>query len=176
MVLVLVHICGVDDRALRPRGGECDEHGPQIFGVDIVHQDTTRLRVLDRGERLDIPIRDVPEQRTGRRPFQPRPGQQAHDLGPYLRTLALDGNLCTLGYLGPQTVDVMDLLIGRKRLSSAGSGGRRHTQDMLDFCAEHAIVPDVEVLPSTQVNEALDRLSRGDVRYRFVLDMADLAN
>ncbi|MCZ4549663.1 hypothetical protein [Gordonia rubripertincta] len=70
----------------------------------------------------------------------------------------------------------MDLLIGRKRLSSAGSGGRRHTQDMLDFCAEHAIVPDVEVLPSTQVDAALDRLSRGDVRYRFVLDMADLAN
>jgi uncharacterized zinc-type alcohol dehydrogenase-like protein len=99
-----------------------------------------------------------------------------HDLAPYLRTLALDGTLCTLGYLGTQSVDIVDLLIGRKSLSSAGSGGRRHTQDMLDFCAEHAIVPDVEVVPSKQVNEALERLSRNDVRYRFVLDMADLAD
>lgn len=97
-----------------------------------------------------------------------------HEVAPYLRTLALDGTLCTLGYLGPLNVDMMDLLIGRKSLASAGSGGRAYTQDMLDFCGEHGIVPDIEVLPSNQVNEALDRLSRNDVRYRFVLDMADL--
>lgn len=99
-----------------------------------------------------------------------------HDLTPLLRTLALDGTLCTLGYLGPQSVDVIDLLIGRKSLTSAGSGGRGYTQDMLDFCGEHSIIPDIEVLPSSQVNDALDRLSRNDVRYRFVLDMADLAD
>jgi uncharacterized zinc-type alcohol dehydrogenase-like protein len=73
------------------------------------------------------------------------------------------------------TVDTVDLLIGRKSLSSAGSGGRRYTQDLLDFCGEHNITADVEVLPSRQVNEALERLSRNDVRYRFVLDMADAA-
>ena len=73
------------------------------------------------------------------------------------------------------TVDTVDLLIGRKSLSSAGSGGRRHTQDLLEFCGEHNITADVEVLPSRQVNEALERLSRNDVRYRFVLDMADAA-
>lgn len=98
-----------------------------------------------------------------------------HDPAPYLRCLALDGILCVVGHLGPMTIDTVDLLIGRKSLSSAGSGGRRHTQDLLDFCGEHNITADVEVLPSRQVNEALERLSRNDVRYRFVLDMADAA-
>ena len=100
----------------------------------------------------------------------------AHDLAPYLRTVALDGTLCSLGYLGPVTVETLDLLIGRKSLASAGSGGRPRTRELLDFCAEHGIVADVEVLPSAQVGTALERLARGDVRYRFVLDMSDLGD
>lgn len=68
----------------------------------------------------------------------------------------------------------MDLLVGRKKLSSAGSGGRPATAAMLDFCAENGIGADIELLLSAQVNEALDRLRRNDVRYRFVLDMSDL--
>ncbi|GAA1213908.1 NAD(P)-dependent alcohol dehydrogenase [Prauserella alba] len=98
----------------------------------------------------------------------------AHDLSPYLRLVALDGTLTQVGHLGPVTVNTTDLLIGRKSLSSAGSGGTRATAELLDFCAEHGITADVEVLPSAKVNEALDRLARGDVRYRFVLDMSDL--
>lgn len=97
-----------------------------------------------------------------------------HDLAPYLNTLALDGTLCTVGYLGSTTVDFLDLLIGRKSLASAGSGGRRYTQELLDFCGEHGIVAEVETMPSAQVNEAFDRLAANDVRYRFVLDMSDL--
>lgn len=98
----------------------------------------------------------------------------AHDLSPLLRLTAIEGTLSVLGYPLPTTVRVMDLVQGRKNLSSSGTGGRRHTAELLDFCAEHAITADVEVLPSTRVAEALDRLGRGDVRYRFVLDMADL--
>jgi uncharacterized zinc-type alcohol dehydrogenase-like protein len=98
----------------------------------------------------------------------------AHDVAPYLRAVALDGTLCTLGYLGPMAIETLDLLIGRKSISSAGSGGRRATQEMLDFCGEHGIVAEVEVLPSAQVNVAFDRLARNDVRYRFALDMSDL--
>lgn len=98
----------------------------------------------------------------------------AHDLAPYLRCLALDGTLCSLGHLGPVTVETFDLLVGRKSLSSAGSGGRPYTQDMLDFCGRHGITADVEVLPSAQVRVALDRLAHNDVRYRFALDMSDL--
>ncbi|WP_410575151.1 NAD(P)-dependent alcohol dehydrogenase [Amycolatopsis sp. cmx-4-61] len=97
-----------------------------------------------------------------------------HDLGPYLGLVAVDGTLSQLGHLGPVTVRTMDLLVGRKKLSSAGSGGRPATAAMLDFCAEHGVTADVEVLPSARVNEALDRLRRNDVRYRFVLDLSDL--
>lgn len=97
-----------------------------------------------------------------------------HDLAPYLRTVAVDGTLSHLGHLDTVSVDIMGLLIGRKKLTSAGSGGRPATAEMLDFCAEHGITADVEVLPSTRVNEALARLARNDVRYRFVLDMSDL--
>jgi uncharacterized zinc-type alcohol dehydrogenase-like protein len=97
-----------------------------------------------------------------------------HDLAPYLKLVAMDGTLSLLGHLGPVTVEVMDLLVGRKRLGSAGSGGRPATAAMLRFCADHGITADVEVLPSAEIHTALDRLRRNDVRHRFVLDMSDL--
>jgi uncharacterized zinc-type alcohol dehydrogenase-like protein len=98
-----------------------------------------------------------------------------HDLAPYLRLIAMDGTLSLVGYLGEVTVKVTDLLIGRKKLSSAGSGGRAATASMLEFCARHGITADIELLSSARVNEALDRLERNDVRYRFVLEMSDLS-
>lgn len=98
-----------------------------------------------------------------------------HDSAPLLRLLDLDGTLCRVGDLGHLDLEVVDLLIGRKRVMAAGSGGRARTRELLEFCAEHAVAADVEVLPSSRVDEALDRLARGDVRYRFVLDTADLA-
>jgi uncharacterized zinc-type alcohol dehydrogenase-like protein len=97
-----------------------------------------------------------------------------HDLTPYIRALALDGTLCALGALGSMQFDPLALLIGRKSLASAGSGGIKGTQDMLDFCSEHGIVADVEVLPGRDVNEALTRLERNDVRFRFALDMSQM--
>ncbi|WP_329253453.1 NAD(P)-dependent alcohol dehydrogenase [Actinoallomurus sp. NBC_01490] len=98
----------------------------------------------------------------------------AHDLSPLLRMAALDGTLALLGYPLEQAVRILDLVQGRKRLTSSGTGGRRRTAELLDFCADHAIAADVEVLPSARVQEALDRLGGGDVRYRFVLDLSDL--
>lgn len=94
-----------------------------------------------------------------------------HDLSPYLRALDLDGTLFSVGHLGPVTVATTDLLIGRKRLASAGSGGHRHTQELLDFCAEHGVVAEIELVRPTQITEALARLRRNEVRYRFVLDL-----
>lgn len=96
-----------------------------------------------------------------------------HDLSPYLRALRLDGTLWTLGSLASMEFDPLSLLIGRKRLASAGSGGTPATRELLDFCAQHAITADVEVLPASKINTALERLERGDVRYRFVLDVTD---
>ena len=98
-----------------------------------------------------------------------------HDLAPYLDLLDTDGTLCVVGFLGSTTVDMMSLLPGRKRVTGSGSAGRRTTQEMLDFCGLHGITADVEVLPADQVGLALERLGRGDVRYRFVLDMAGLS-
>lgn len=99
-----------------------------------------------------------------------------HELAPLLEVLDLDGTLAVVGFLGPLAVDAMDLLMGRKRLLGSGSAGRRDTQELLDFCGERGITADVEVVPSADVEQALERLARGDVRYRFVLDLADLGS
>ena len=98
-----------------------------------------------------------------------------HDLSPLLGLLALDGTLSVVGFpIGEIPLRIMDLTYGRKNLSSSGTGGRRGTAEMLAFCAEHGITADIELLPSAKAGEALDRLDRGDVRYRFVLDLSDL--
>jgi uncharacterized zinc-type alcohol dehydrogenase-like protein len=98
-----------------------------------------------------------------------------HDLSPLLRLVALDGTLSVLGYpIGEVPLRVMDLTYGRKNLTSSGTGGRRGTAEMLAFSAEHGITADIELLPSARVQEALTRLDQGDVRYRFVLNLADL--
>nr|BFE58955.1 NAD(P)-dependent alcohol dehydrogenase [Dactylosporangium thailandense] len=97
-----------------------------------------------------------------------------HELSPLLRLVALDGTLSLLGYLAQIPVNAMDLLMGRKKLSSSGTGGTRGTAELLEFCAARGITADIELLPSGRVAEALTRLERGDVRYRFVLDLSDL--
>lgn len=98
----------------------------------------------------------------------------AHDLAPLLELLTLDGALSQVGYLGPISVETLSLLLGRKKLTSAGSGGMTSTAQMLDFCAEHGVVADIELLPSSRIDEAFERLARGEVRYRVVLDLSDL--
>lgn len=66
--------------------------------------------------------------------------------------------------------------MGNKRLAGSGIGGVAETQQMLDYCAKHQIVSDVEVIPIQKINEAYERMMRGDVRYRFVIDLASLAS
>jgi alcohol dehydrogenase (NADP+) len=97
-----------------------------------------------------------------------------HDLRPYLGLLGLDGELCVLGMFGEIPATVMDLMMGRKAITASATGGRPGTQAMLEFCAANGITAQIELLPSARVSEALERLERGDVRYRFVLDLADL--
>jgi alcohol dehydrogenase (NADP+) len=97
-----------------------------------------------------------------------------HELSPLLGMLALNGTLSVVGnplMAGPR---ILELTAGRKRLTSSGTGGTKGTAELLTFCAEHGITADIEVLPSSSVTEALNRLEDGDVRYRFVLDMSDL--
>ncbi|WP_040793641.1 NAD(P)-dependent alcohol dehydrogenase [Nocardia paucivorans] len=97
-----------------------------------------------------------------------------HELSPLIDMLDLDGTLCVLGYPLQTGPELRELGAGRKKLTSSGTGGLQQTAEMLRFCAEHGITADVETLPSSKVETALDRLAAGDVHYRFVLDMSDL--
>lgn len=100
-----------------------------------------------------------------------------HDVNDYLRTLRLDGALFQLGLPSGQMAPVDPGLLIRRRLTYAGSliGGIAETQEMLDFCAEHGVVSDIELVAADGLNEAYDRMVAGDVKYRFVLDTATLA-
>ena len=98
-----------------------------------------------------------------------------HDLNVYLNLLKRNGTMTLVGAPeAPQPLGAMSLIFGRRRLAGSLIGGIRETQEMLDFCAEHGITADVELIPIQRINEAYERLVKGDVKYRFVIDMASL--
>lgn len=98
-----------------------------------------------------------------------------HDYNQYLGMVRLEGAMVLLGVPpAPTPVSATSLIFGRKTLSGSLIGGIKETQEMLDFCAEHGIVSEIELIPVQQVNEAYERMMKGDVRYRFVLDMKTL--
>ena len=98
-----------------------------------------------------------------------------HEIAGHLNLLARDGTMVMLG-LSTEGMPVfaMPLLWRRRRVAGSLIGGIRETQEMLDFCAEHDIACDIEVIAPSQINEAYERMLKSDVRYRFVLDMAQL--
>ena len=99
-----------------------------------------------------------------------------HDLMPYLRLLDLDGVYVVLGAIEPLTKPVHGGLLTGNRISIAGSniGGVPETQELLDFCAEHGISSDVQVIGVDGINDAYDRIAAGDPGYRFVIDMTSM--
>lgn len=98
-----------------------------------------------------------------------------HDLNAYLGLLKRDGVLCLVGAPEkPMAVGAFGLLAGRHSLSGSGIGGIPETQEMLDFCAEHNITADVEVIAMKDINAAYERMLKSDVKYRFSIDMATL--
>jgi len=98
-----------------------------------------------------------------------------HDINAYLSLLKLDGTLALVGAPEhPLPVNVFNLLLPRRNFAGSAIGGIAETQEMLDFCAQHGIVSDIELMPMQKINEAWDRLLKQDVRYRFVIDMASL--
>lgn len=101
----------------------------------------------------------------------------AHDLNAYLALLKRDGTLTLVG--APATPhpspEVFSLIFKRRTLAGSMIGGIPETQEMLDFCAEHGIVSDIELIRADEINQAYERLLRGDVKYRFVIDNATLA-
>ena len=100
----------------------------------------------------------------------------AHDYNVYLGLLRPRGVMVVVGVPPvPAPVSAFSLIGGNRRLAGSLIGGIRETQEMLDFCATHRIVSDVEIIPIQRINEAYERMLRGDVRYRFVIDLASLA-
>jgi alcohol dehydrogenase (NADP+) len=99
-----------------------------------------------------------------------------HDLNPYISTLKIDGALVLVGYLGPldPTLNTAPMVFRRKTLAGSLIGGLKETQEMLDFCSEHGVTSDVEVIKMAEINEAYERMLKSDVKYRFVIDIASL--
>jgi uncharacterized zinc-type alcohol dehydrogenase-like protein len=98
-----------------------------------------------------------------------------HDINAYLNLLGRDGNLTIVGAPPkPLGVSAFSLIMRNRSFSGSNIGGIRETQEMLDFCGQHNITSDVEVIPIQKVNEAYGRMLRSDVKYRFSIDMASL--
>ncbi len=99
-----------------------------------------------------------------------------HDLNPYLGLLKRNATLVMVGALAPITSPLrsIQLINGNKAIAGSGAGGLSETQEMLEFCAEHQVLPDVEMIDIQQINEAFERVTKNDVKYRFVIDMASM--
>jgi uncharacterized zinc-type alcohol dehydrogenase-like protein len=98
-----------------------------------------------------------------------------HEYNDYLPLLKINGTMVLVG-IPPEApaLDAVNLISKRRSIAGSMIGGIKETQEMLDYCAEHNIVSDVEVIPMNYINEAFERVIKGDVRYRFVIDMATL--
>lgn len=99
-----------------------------------------------------------------------------HDLNPFLNLLRRDGTLTLVGapehdHPSPQ---VFNLIMKRRRIAGSLIGGIAETQEMLDFCGQHGITSDIELIPMQQINEAYERMLKSDVKYRFVVDIDSL--
>ncbi len=101
-----------------------------------------------------------------------------HNLDAYTALLKRDGTLCLVGVpdQAHPSPSVGQLIFKRRSIAGSLIGGIKETQEMLDFCAEHNIVSDIEIIPIQQINEAYERVIKSDVKYRFVIDLASLAD
>lgn len=98
-----------------------------------------------------------------------------HDYTTYLNLLGIDGKLLVVGLpIESPKVQPFSLVTNRRSVIGSCIGGMKETQEMLDYCAEHNIVSEIEVIPMQKINEAYDRMLKGDVKYRFVIDLASL--
>jgi alcohol dehydrogenase (NADP+) len=97
-----------------------------------------------------------------------------HDVVPFLHLLRIDGVQVLVGLIGPMPEIHTGVLLGRKVLTGSGIGGLAETQEMLDFCAAHNILPDIEIIRMQDIQTAYDRMEASDIKYRFVIDMESL--
>ena len=139
------------------------EEDARRFGASEVVDSTDKKAMQAHANALDFVLDTIPE---------------THDVNPYVELLKRDGTVALVGVLGPLKTPTDNQQVAFHRRSVAGSliGGIAETQEVLDFCAEHGITSEVEVIPIQQVNDAYDKVVDKKVRYRYVIDLATLAD
>jgi uncharacterized zinc-type alcohol dehydrogenase-like protein len=137
------------------------EQDARRLGADHIVLSTDKGQMRGVKSRFDLIIDTVP---------------YVHDLNPYIPTLATDGTLVLVGYLGEldSMLNTSPMVLGRKSVAGSLIGGIAETQEMLDFCGLHGITSDIEMIKMQDINAAYERMLKSDVKYRFVIDMASL--
>ena len=131
------------------------------LGADEVCVSTDPLQMAAHANQLDLIVNTV---------------AAPHNLDAYLQLLKRDGTMTLVGAPAEPhpSPEVFNLILKRRQIAGSLIGGIRETQEMLDFCARHGIVSDIEMMPMDYINTAYERMLKSDVRYRFVIDMASL--
>ena len=137
------------------------EEDARRLGADNIIISTDKSKMSATQDHFDLIIDTVP---------------YAHDLNPYISTLKLNGTLVIVGLLGnlDPALNTVPLIFGRKSVAGSLIGGIAETQELLNFCGEHGITSDVEMIKIQDINQAYERMLKSDVKYRFVIDMASL--
>ncbi|WP_177733879.1 NAD(P)-dependent alcohol dehydrogenase [Flavobacterium inviolabile] len=133
------------------------------LGADQVIISTSEAQMAEVSGKFDLIIDTVP---------------YVHDVNHYIPTLNINGTIVLVGYLGDLNpmLNTVPMILGRKSVAGSVIAGIAETQELLDFCGEHNIVSDIEIIKMQDINEAYERMLKSDVRYRFVIDMASLKN
>ena len=159
MALKLAKALGAEVTLFTRSAGK--EQDARRLGADHIVLSTDETQMAAVRSRFDLIIDTVP---------------YIHDINPYMPTLAISGTLVLVGYLGPLEpfLNSAPMVLGRKSVAGSLIGGIAETQEMLDFCGEHGITSDIEVIQIQEINAAYERMLKSDVKYRFVIDMASL--
>ncbi|HRO45348.1 NAD(P)-dependent alcohol dehydrogenase [Agriterribacter sp.] len=161
MAIKLAKALGADV-TLFSRSPEKEKDGLAL-GAGQVIISTDQKQMLEAKGKFDLIIDTVP---------------YIHDVNLYIPALTVNGTIVLVGYLGPldPMLNSVPMILGRKSVAGSVIGGIAETQELLDFCGEHHIVSEIEVIKMQDINQAYERMLKSDVRYRFVIDMASLKN
>lgn len=159
MALKLAHALGAEVTLFTRSAGK--EEDARRLGAHHVVLSSSPEQMAAVAARFDLIIDTVP---------------YVHDLNPYIPTLSFKGTLVLVGYLGPlePALNSAVMVMGSKAVAGSLIGGIPATQEMLDFCGQHGITSDIEVIRIQDINDAYERMLKSDVKYRFVIDMSSL--
>ena len=132
------------------------------LGADHVVISTDDAQMKEVAAKFDLIIDTVPYE---------------HDINPYMQTVALNGTLVLVGFVGEfenESPSTRPMIFQRRSVAGSLIGGIAETQEMLDFCGKHNIVSDIELIKIQDINNAYERMLKSDVKYRFVIDMQSL--